>query len=235
MALMGSDQAKLDQNEQARAVLDWLGTQGAQALLQQVAADRAQRADQPDIQRGQEEVQRRRDDAVHDWLNTPEAQRFLYGREDADIAMRQQGQRGPGTGAGPQVQSPRPDTAFPGQGAPRPDMGFPGMGGGYNPPPSGGHWRPHRDRMIESVLAAQTDTGFPGMGAPRPDRGFPGMGAPSPRPSQFYQGPGYGPPGARTPGGPPGGGGYGFMERAPQPQFPLTQPGSRDPRYFMGR
>ena len=76
MALMGSDQAKLEQDEQARAVLDWLGTQGAQALLQQVAADRAQRADQPDIQRGQEEVQRRRDQAVHDWLNTPEAQRF---------------------------------------------------------------------------------------------------------------------------------------------------------------
>ena len=132
MALMGSDQAKLEQDEQARAVLDWLGTQGAQALLQQVAADRAQRADQPDIQRGQEEVQRRRDQAVHDWLNTPEAQRFLMGREDADIAMRQQAQRGPGTGAGPQ---PQPALA----------------------PRSGGHWRPHpqRDRMVENVLANQ--------------------------------------------------------------------------------
>ena len=98
MALMGSDQARMGQNDQARAVLEWLSSEGAQNLLRQVSADRAQRADQPDIQRGQEEVQRRRDDAVHDWLNTPEAQRFLMGREDADIAMRQQGQRGPGGG-----------------------------------------------------------------------------------------------------------------------------------------
>ena len=101
MALMGSDQARLGQNDQALAVLEWLRSEGAQNLLRQVSADRAQRADEPDIQRGQEEVQRRRDTAVHDWLNTPEAQRFLMGREDADIAMRQQGQRGPGSGEGP--------------------------------------------------------------------------------------------------------------------------------------
>ena len=98
MALMGSDQARMGQNDQARAVLEWLSSEGAQNLLRQVSADRAQRADQPDIQRGQEEVQRRRDTAGHDWLNTPEAPRFRRGREDADIAMRQQGQRGPGGG-----------------------------------------------------------------------------------------------------------------------------------------
>jgi len=202
MALMGSDQAKLDQNDQARAVLDWLSSDGAQNLLRQVAADRAQTADRPDIQRGQEEVQRRRDDAVHDWLNTPEAQRFLMGREDADIAMRQQAQRGPGTGAGPQ---PQPAPA----------------------PQSGGHWRPHpqRDRMIEGVLANQGGGFMQQM--PR------GQFAPPSRPS--YQGPGYGPPGAGSPSGPPGGGGFGFMERAPQPPFGLVQPGSQDPRHFMGR
>jgi len=167
MALMGSDQAKLEQDDQSRAVLDWLGSSGAQNLLKQVSADRAQTADKPDIQRGQEEVQRRRDDAVHNWLNTPEAQRFIMGRGDADIAMRQQGQRGPGTVGSPQQgryqRQPdrQPDMGFPGMGgAPQPDMGFPGMGGSYNPatmdPPAGRGYRP-----------------------PRPDMGFPGMGAQS--------------------------------------------------------
>lgn len=123
MALMGSDQARLGQDDQARAVLEWLSSEGAQNLLRQVSADRAQTADKPDIQRGQEEQQRRRDTAVRDWLNTPEAQRFLMGREDADIALRQQGQRGPGAGAGPQPQHPgsvgfTPEAPF--QGGPHP-------------------------------------------------------------------------------------------------------------------
>ncbi len=164
MALMGSDQARLSQDDQARAVLEWLSSEGAQNLLRQVSADRAQTADRPDIQRGQEEVQRRRDEAVHDWLNTPEAQRFLMGRGDADIAMRQQGQRGPGSGAGPQPQSE----------------------GHWRP-------HPQRDRMIEGVLANQGG-GFMqqmprGQFAPPPRPEF--QGANWGRPPQ---GPGYGPP-----------------------------------------
>ena len=142
MALMGSDQARLSQDDQARAVLEWLSSEGAQNLLRQVSADRAQTADRPDIQRGQEEVQRRRDEAVHDWLNTPEAQRFLMGRGDADIALRQQGQRGPGSGAGPQPQSQAPF-----QGGPSPMQM-------QNP----------RTRMMEGVTAA-------GPGNPDFDRG----------------------------------------------------------------
>ena len=140
MALMGSDQARMGQNDQARAVLEWLSSEGAQNLLRQVSADRAQRADQPDIQRGQEEQQRRRDEAVHDWLNTPEAQRFLMGREDADIAMRQQGQRGPGSGMGPQPQHPG-------------SMGFtpqPPFQGGPFP----GQMRTDRQQMMEGLMAA---------------------------------------------------------------------------------
>tara|TARA_R110002153_G_scaffold24850_1_gene78936 strand:+ start:270 stop:881 length:612 start_codon:yes stop_codon:yes gene_type:complete len=140
MALMGSDQAKMGQNDQARAVLEWLSSEGAQNLLRQVSADRAQTADGPDIQRGQEEVQRRRDTAVHDWLNTPEAQRFLMGRGDADIAMRQQGQRGSGSGAGPQPQPPG-------------SMGFtpqqPFQGG-----PSPMQMQNPRTQMMEQLMAA---------------------------------------------------------------------------------
>ena len=150
MALMGSDQARMGQNDQARAVLEWLSSEGAQNLLRQVSADRAQRADQPDIQRGQEEQQRRRDEAVHDWLNTPEAQRFLMGREDADIAMRQQGQRGPGSGMGPQPQPPG-------------SMGFtpqPPFQGGPHP----GQMYSPRTRMLEGLMAA-------GPGNPDFDRG----------------------------------------------------------------
>lgn len=142
MALMGSDQARLSQDDQARAVLEWLRSEGAQNLLRQVSADRAQTADRPDIQRGQEEVQRRRDEAVHDWLNTPEAQRFLMGRGDADIAMRQQGQRGPGSGAGPQ---PQPQAPF--QGGPYP-----------------GQMQNPRQQMMEGLMAA-------GPGNPDFDRG----------------------------------------------------------------
>ena len=203
MALMGSDQAKLEQDDQSRAVLDWLGSSGAQNLLKQVSADRAQTADKPDIQRGQEEVQRRRDDAVHNWLNTPEAQRFIMGRGDADIAMRQQGQRGPGTVGSPQQSQQRqPDMGFPGMGgAPQPDMGFPGMGGSYNPatmdPPAGRGYRPPRPDMGFPGMGAQSfpqqsmtqlpnrqpvgmpqqpDMGFPGQSMTQlPNRGFPGM------------------------------------------------------------
>lgn len=182
MALMGSDQAKMGQNDQARAVLEWLRSEGAQNLLRQVAADNAQTADKPDIQRGQEEVQRRSDTAVHDWLNTPEAQRFLMGRGDADIAMRQQGQRGPGSGAGPQSQ---PQAPF--QGGPSPMQM-------QNP----------RTQMMEQLMAA-------GRGNPDFNRGPDTRGAfqqrprgqfaPPPRP-EFQganwgrppQGPGYGPP-----------------------------------------
>ena len=182
MALMGSDQARLSQDDQARAVLEWLSSEGAQNLLRQVSADRAQTADRPDIQRGQEEVQRRRDEAVHDWLNTPEAQRFLMGRGDADIAMRQQGQRGPGSGAGPQ---PQPQAPF--QGGPHPSQM-------QNP----------RQQMMEGLMAAgpgnpDFDRGpyTPGAFQQRPRGQF----APPPRP-EFQganwgrppQGPGYGPP-----------------------------------------
>ena len=155
MALMGSDQARMGQNDQARAVLEWLSSEGAQNLLRQVSADRAQRADQPDIPRGQEEVQRRRDDAVHDWLNTPEAQRFLMGREDADIAMRQQGQRGPGGGGA-------------GYGPPAGASGRVPGGFGINEPASrssripGGFGIDPRTQMLEQLMAA---------GAANPDFG----------------------------------------------------------------
>ena len=218
MALMGSDQAKLDQNDQARAVLDWLSSDGAQNLLRQVSADRAQTADKPDIQRGQEEVQRRRDTAVHDWLNTPEAQRFLMGRGDADIAMRQQGQRGPGSGMGPQPQHPG-------------SMGFtpeqPFQGG-----PHPAQMQTDRQRMLEELMAS-------GRGNPDYDRGpyTPGAfqqrprGQFAPPPGPSYQGPGYGPPGAGSPGGPPGGG-FSMMGLAPpQPQGPRPQ--QPRPRGFM--
>jgi len=220
MALMGSDQARLGQNDQARAVLEWLSSEGAQNLLRQVSADRAQTADQPDIQRGQEEVQRRRDTAVHDWLNTPEAQRFLMGREDADIAMRQQGGRGPGSGVGPQPQPPgsvgfTPEPPF--QGGPDPRQM-------YDP----------RTQMLEQLMAAGAanpdfDRGpyTPGAFQQQPRGQF----APPPRPS--YQGPGYGPPGAGSPGGPPGGGGdFSMMGLAPpQPQGPRSR--QPRPRGFM--
>ena len=196
MALMGSDQARMGQNDQARAVLEWLSSEGAQNLLRQVSADRAQTADQPDVQRGREEVQRRRDTAVHDWLNTPEAQRFLMGREDADIAMRQQGGRGPGSGVGPQPQPPgsvgfTPQPPF--QGGPDPRQM-------YDP----------RTQMLEQLMAA---------GAANPDFGR-GPYSAGPPPGPSYQGPGYGPPGSRTPGGPPGGG----RQQRPPFQFPPVGP-----------
>ena len=209
MALMGSDQAKLDQNDQARAVLDWLSSEGAQNLLRQVSADRAQTADKPDIQRGQEEVQRRRDTAVHDWLNTPEAQRFLMGRGDADIAMRQQGQRGPGSGMGPQPQHPG-------------SMGFtpeqPFQGG-----PHPAQMQTDRQRMLEELMASgrgnpdydrgpytpgafqQVPRGQSGRGPYHqgPNGNFSMLGLPPPpgmiQPRPQLQGPGYGPPGAGSP------------------------------------
>lgn len=196
MALMGSDQAKMGQNDQARAVLEWLSSEGAQNLLRQVSADRAQTADKPDIQRGQEEVQRRRDTAVHDWLNTPEAQRFLMGRGDADIAMRQQGQRGPGSGAGPQPQPPGSMGFTPQQ----PFQGGPHPGQMQNP----------RTQMMEQLMAA-------GRGNPDYDRGPYGAGPP---PGPSYQGAGYGPPGSRTPGGPPGSG----RQQQPPFQYPPVGP-----------
>jgi len=223
MALMGSDQAKMGQNDQALAVLEWLRSEGAQNLLRQVSADRAQRADEPDIQRGQEEVQRRRDTAVHDWLNTPEAQRFLMGREDADIAMRQQGQRGPGSGMGPQPQPPgsmgfTPEQPF--QGGPDPRQM-------YSP----------RTQMLEGLMAA-------GRGNPDFDRGpyTPGAFQQQPRgqfappPGPSYQGPGYGPPGAGSPGGPPGGGGDFSMAGLAPPRMPPQRPPTNyqgTPRGFM--
>ena len=199
MALMGSDQARMGQDDQARAVLEWLSSEGAQNLLRQVSADRAQRADQPDIQRGQEEVQRRRDEAVHDWLNTPEAQRFLMGREDADIALRQQGQRGPGAGAGPQPQHPgsmgfTPEAPF--QGGPHP-----------------GQMQTDRQQMMEGLMAAgpanpDFDRGpyTPGAFQQRPRGQF----APPPQPP--YQG-SYGPPGGPMPRHP---GSIGRPQQAPQ-------------------
>ena len=200
MALMGSDQAKMGQNDQARAVLEWLSSEGAQNLLRQVSADRAQTADGPDIQRGQEEVQRRRDTAVHDWLNTPEAQRFLMGRGDADIAMRQQGQRGP-----------QPSTFNEGFRAPPRDTQQPH--GQFAQPPiqdtmrqatSGyGQMGDPRAQMMEQLMAAgpanpDFDRGeyTPGAFQQQPRGQF----APPPRP-QFQganwgrqAGPGYGPP-----------------------------------------
>jgi len=192
MALMGSDQARMGQNDQARAVLEWLSSEGAQNLLRQVSADRAQRADQPDIQRGQEEVQRRRDEAVHDWLNTPEAQRFLMGREDADIAMRQQGQRGPGSGMGPQPQHPG-------------SMGFtpqPPFQGGPHP----GQMYSPRQQMLEGLMAA-------GPGNPDFDRGPYTPGAFEQRPRGQFAPP---PPQPRHPGsfGPP------LQPPAPLPRRP---------------
>ena len=181
MALMGSDQAKMGQNDQARAVLEWLSSEGAQNLLRQVSADRAQTADEPDIQRGQEEVQRRRDTAVHDWLNTPEAQRFLMGRGDADIAMRQQGQRGSGSGAGPQPQPPGSMGFTPQQ----PFQGGPHPGQMQNP----------RTQMMEQLMAAgpanpDFDRGeyTPGAFQQRPRGQF----APPPRPE--FQGANWGRP-----------------------------------------
>ena len=187
MALMGSDQARMGQNDQARAVLEWLSSEGAQNLLRQVSADRAQRADQPDIQRGQEEQQRRRDTAVHDWLNTPEAQRFLMGREDADIALRQQGQRGPGAGAGPQPQHPgsmgfTPEAPF--QGGPHP-----------------GQMQTDRQQMMEGLMAA-------GPGNPDFDRGPYTPGAFQQRPRGQFAPP---PPQPRHPGS------FGPPQQAPMP------------------
>tara|TARA_Y100001949_G_scaffold175698_1_gene186202 strand:+ start:13174 stop:13782 length:609 start_codon:yes stop_codon:yes gene_type:complete len=187
MALMGSDQARMGQDDQARAVLEWLSSEGAQNLLRQVSADRAQRADQPDIQRGQEEQQRRRDEAVHDWLNTPEAQRFLMGREDADIALRQQGQRGPGAGAGPQPQHPG-------------SMGFtpqPPFQGGPFP----GQMQTDRQQMMEGLMAA-------GPGNPDFDRGPYTPGAFEQRPRGQFAPP---PPQPRHPGS------FGPPQQAPMP------------------
>ncbi len=221
MALMGSDQAKLDQNEQARAVLDWLSSEGAQNLLRQVAADRAQTADRPDIQRGQEEVQRRRDEAVHDWLNTPEAQRFLMGREDADIAMRQQGQRGPGTGAGfPSAPTRSPESGrIPGgfgvtpQGPAGVSGRVPG-GFGINEPAShssripGGFGINPRDQMMESLVAAGPENSDFGRGPYTPGafhqvpRGQSGRGP-------YHQGPN---------------GGWSMLGLPPPPGFPQPRP-----------
>ena len=229
MALMGSDQARMGQNDQARAVLEWLSSEGAQNLLRQVSADRAQTADKPDIQRGQEEQQRRRDDAVHDWLNTPEAQRFLMGREDADIALRQQGGRGPGGGGprdpfqggagygppgsrspggpagggGPQPLGP----AFPGGSSPQP------LGPSYQGGPFPGQMQTDRQQMMEGLMAA-------GPGNPDFDRGPYTPGAFQQRPrGQFrppspppYQG-SYGPPGGPMPRHP---GSFGPPQQAPQ-------------------
>jgi len=195
MALMGSDQARMGQNDQARAVLEWLSTEGAQNLLRQVSADRAQRADQPDIQRGQEEQQRRRDEAVHDWLNTPEAQRFLMGREDADIAMRQQGQRGPGSGMGPQPQHPG-------------SMGFtpqPPFQGGPFP----GQMQTDRRQMMEGLMAA-------GPGNPDFDRGPYTPGAFEQRPRGQFAPP---PPPPRHPGS------FGPPQQAPQMNRSMMQYG----------
>ena len=195
MALMGSDQAHMGQNDQARAVLEWLSSEGAQNLLRQVSADRAQRADQPDIQRGQEEVQRRRDEAVHDWLNTPEAQRFLMGREDADIAMRQQGQRGPGSGMGPQPQHPG-------------SMGFtpqPPFQGGPHP----GQMYSPRQQMLEGLMAA-------GPGNPDFDRGPYTPGAFEQRPRGQFAPP---PPPPRHPGS------FGPPQQAPQMNRSMMQYG----------
>ena len=195
MALMGSDQARMGQNDQARAVLEWLSSEGAQNLLRQVSADRAQRADQPDIQRGQEEQQRRRDEAVHDWLNTPEAQRFLMGREDADIAMRQQGQRGPGSGMGPQPQHPG-------------SMGFtpqPPFQGGPFP----GQMQNPRQQMLEGLMAA-------GPGNPDFDRGPYTPGAFEQRPRGQFAPP---PPPPRHPGS------FGPPQQAPQMNRSMMQYG----------
>ena len=180
MALMGSDQAKMGQNDQARAVLEWLSSEGAQNLLRQVSADRAQTADEPDIQRGQEEVQRRRDTAVHDWLNTPEAQRFLMGRGDADIAMRQQGQRGPGSGVGSGMGGPSRGRMLEGlmaAGRGNPDWDRGGGGSTSIGGPGGPAWQ-------ESVGDAQFGQGGQyGAGstferAPYQERGEPGGAVP---------------------------------------------------------
>jgi hypothetical protein len=224
MALMGSDQAKMGQNDQTLAVLEWLRTEGAQNLLKQVAAGRAQRADEPDIQRGQEEVQRRRDTAVHDWLNTPEAQRFLMGREDADIAMRQQGQRGPGSGEGPPTSTFDESFRAPPRDVPQPR-------GQFAPPPiqdtmrqatSGyGQMGDPRAQMLEQLMAA-------GAANPDFDRGpyTPGAFEQQPR-GQFAPPPG---PPHQRPGyeRPPGGGGdFSMMGIRPG----QMQPGN-DPRMF---
>jgi hypothetical protein len=228
MALMGSDQAKMGQNDQARAVLEWLSSEGAQNLLRQVSADRAQTADEPDIQRGQEEVQRRRDTAVHDWLNTPEAQRFLMGRGDADIAMRQQGQRGPGSGAGPQ-----PSTFNEGFRAPPRDTQQPH--GQFAQPPiqdtmrqatSGyGQMGDPRAQMMAQLMASgpanpDFDRGeyTPGAFQQQPRGQF----APPPRPE--FQGANWGRPPAQ--------GGGSMMGRAPQ-RPPTNYQGT--PRGFMQR
>ena len=231
MALMGSDQARMGQNDQARAVLEWLSSEGAQNLLRQVSADRAQRADQPDIQRGQEEVQRRRDTAVHDWLNTPEAQRFLMGREDADIAMRQQGQRGPG-GGGPRdpfqggAGYGPPGSMSPGgpPGGAGP-QGFP-SGPSYQGGPFPGQMQTDRQQMMEGLMAA-------GPGNPDFDRGpyTPGAfeqrprGQFRPQPPPPYQG-SYGPPGGPMPRHP---GSIGPPQQPPMPPRGMMQ---LKPRYY---
>jgi len=217
MALMGSDQAKMGQNDQALAVLEWLRSEGAQNLLRQVSADRAQRADEPDIQRGQEEVQRRRDTAVHDWLNTPEAQRFLMGREDADIAMRQQGQRGPGSGMGQVPANPRQQMLeglmAAGRGTPDFDRGGGGsqfvgrwpQSGSFaqSPDPGGAAWQSYQDPRNDYAGPGSTFQSPP-SGPDFVGRGGPdfSMMGPAPRPRPEFQGanwgrqagPGYGPP-----------------------------------------